>query len=179
MNNTPKYLFQSARLGFRNWKQEDVEALHAINTDDKVMEFLPKVTSITQTQQFIDRMNLLYNEKGFCYFAVDALANHELIGFIGLSTQNYAAHFTPCVDIGWRLKSSVWNQGYASEGAVRCLQYAQEILQLKKIYAIAPISNNKSQHIMSKIGLQKSANFEHPLLLQEPSLKDCVVYETI
>ena len=71
-----------------------------INTDEKVMKFFPDVNSKEQTLNFIDRMQLQFEAKGFCYFAVDKLENNEFIGFIGLSEQNYKAEFTPCIDIG-------------------------------------------------------------------------------
>jgi RimJ/RimL family protein N-acetyltransferase len=44
-----------------------------------------------------------YNEKGYCYFAVDELGSGRLIGMIGISDKDFEAKFTPCIDIGWRL----------------------------------------------------------------------------
>lgn len=173
------YLFTSERLGFRAWEASDIDAMQEINSDARVMEFFPALQTREQTAAFIDRMNLQLTERGFCYFAVEVLATKEFIGFTGLSEQHYPAEFTPCVDIGWRLKSSVWNQGFATEGAKRCLVYAFDHLNLKEVYAIAPKVNLKSERIMQKIGLQKQYEFEHPLLLNEERLKTCVLYKTV
>lgn len=68
----------------------------------------------------------------------------ELIGFIGLAYQTYESDFTPATDIGWRLKSSAWGKGYATEGAKRCLQYAFEDLKLEKVIQPVP---NKIRHL--------------------------------
>jgi RimJ/RimL family protein N-acetyltransferase len=83
-------------------------------------------------------------------FRVDKLENNEFIGFIGLSEKSFEAEFTPCIDIGWRLSSEEWNKGYATEGAKRCLEYANEVLKLEKIVSIAPKINVKSERVMEK-----------------------------
>ena len=121
MKETKKYIFKSERLGFRNWNLTDIDPLHEINSDEKVMEFIPTIPTKKQTTEFVERMKKQFENKGFCYFAVDKLADREFIGFIGLSEQTYEADFTPCIDIGWRIKSSEWNKGYATEGAKNVL----------------------------------------------------------
>ena len=172
------YLFTSSRLGFRNWNAEDLEAMSAISADPEVMEFFSRPATKEETKAFIERMQSQFAQYGYCYFAVDKLDNGELIGFIGLMQQTYPADFTPCVDIGWRLKRSAWNQGYATEGAHRCLEYAFDQLHLDTIYSTAPMVNLKSQHIMHKIGMQKSGEFIHPRLAGDQRLEKCVLYIT-
>ena len=170
------YLFTSARLGFRNWQESDIEAMAAINADARVMEFFPQVQSREQTIAFIERMQKQYMEKGFCYFAVEKLEDGAFIGFTGLSEQTYTAPFTPCIDIGWRIRQSEWNQGFATEAAKRCLQFAFETLQLKTIYAVAPKVNQKSERIMLNAGMQKQYEFDHALLADDKRLKCCALY---
>lgn len=171
------YIFKSDRLGFRNWEDTDIDVLHQINSDKEVMEFFPSCPSLMETHDFVHRMRHQYQEKGFCYFAVDLLENASLIGFIGLSTKDFEADFTPCVDIGWRIKKSEWNKGYATEGAQACLEYAFHTLKLPHIVAIAPAINVKSELVMKKIGMSKVKNFMHPLLANDVRLRDCVLYE--
>lgn len=151
--------------------------MHEINSDEKVMEFFPTIPTKEQTEEFILRMIKQFIDKGFCYFAVDKLENNEFIGFIGISKQTYKADFTPCVDIGWRIKSSEWNKGFATEGAKKCFDYALNNLKLETIYSIAPKVNTKSEHIMTKIGMKKQYEFEHSLLTNFEQLKTCVLYK--
>lgn len=172
-----QYLFKSERLGFRNWIESDIELLIKINADKKVMEFFPGIVSKDQTIEFIEKMQKQFTEQGFCYFAVDKLENNEFIGFIGLTEKSFEAEFTPCVDIGWRLSSEEWNKGYATEGAKRCLEYANEVLKLEKIVSIAPKINVKSERVMKKICMEKVLEFEHPLLINDDRLRDCVLYQ--
>lgn len=173
------YLFTSTRLGFRNWVEADKEKMIAISGNPKVMEFFPAVARPDQTISFIERMQAMCNEKGYCYFAVDRLEDGAFIGFIGLCDQEYEAPFTPCVDIGWRLGPSFWGKGYATEGAKRCVQYAFEAIGLEKIYAVAPLINTKSISVMKKIGMTKAMEFEHSKLLNIERLRLCACYELL
>lgn len=172
-----EYIFKSDRLGFRNWKTSDIDKMSQINSDKIVMEYFPNTITKEQTANFINRMKNQFIKNGFCYFAVDKLIDNEFIGFIGISEQTYNVPFTPCIDIGWRITNKVWNEGYATEGAKRCLEYAFTQLNIKEIHAISPISNKKSEQIMLKIGMNKLYEFDHPLLLQDDRLKRCVLYK--
>ena len=145
------YLFHSARLGFRNWSDADIDPMAAISADDEVMKYFPAVATYEQTAAFVKRMQDEFAERGYCYFAVDELSTNSFIGFIGLSWRTFAADFTPCVDIGWRLKPEVWNKGYATEGAIRCLDYAFETLKLEKVYSTTPKMNTASERVMQNV----------------------------
>ena len=170
------FLFKSARLGFRNWVHSDIEKMIAISADPKVMEFFPAPATPLQTEQSIERMQVQYLERRHCYFAVDHLESKEFIGFIGLLYQDYEAEFTPCVDIGWRLATKHWGEGYATEGAKRCLSYAFDDLKLNAIYSTAPIVNTKSINVMEKIGMKKISTFIHPRLKDYELLRECALY---
>lgn len=171
-------IFTSERLAFRSWQENDLEAMAAINANPKVMAYFPNTQTRSQTQSFIKRMQEEYRLKGLCYFAVELIKTNEFIGFIGLSTQTYAAPFTPCVDIGWRLDEKHWNNGYAQEGAKRCLTFGFNTLKLENIYAICPKSNKASEHVMKRIGMTLYTSFKHPLLESTPHLQECLVYKS-
>lgn len=175
MNKT--YIFTSERLGFRAWLDADLEVLASINADPEVMRYFPAPQSRERTQQFIARMQQQHRERGHCYFATDRLDTTELIGFIGLAYQEYEAPFTPCVDIGWRLARAHWKQGFATEGAKRCLQYAFEDLGLSNIYSLAPTLNLPSIGVMEKIGMNFQYHFDHPALVGDARLQKCALYQ--
>ena len=172
-----EYLFQSERLGFRNWIDSDTPKMIDISSDPDVMEFFPAVATKIQTVEFIDRMKLMYIEKGYCYFAVDQLKDESFIGFIGLCYQTYESQFTPSVDIGWRLNKKYWNYGLATEGAKKCLNYGFNVIELKNSISTSRIINTKSIRVMEKIGMQKLTEFKHPRLKSNEKLENCVCYE--
>ncbi len=101
----------------------------------------------------------------------------RFVGFIGLMNQTYESHFTPCVDIGWRLDRSFWGQGYATEGAAACLRFAFERLGLSEIMSVASQTNRASERVMQKIGMTKVDTFNHPLLAEFPELNLCNLYQ--
>ena len=172
-----EYLFQSERLGFRNWINSDTPKMIGISSDPHVMQFFPAIATKIQTVEFIDRMKLMYIEKGYCYFAVDQLKDESFIGFIGLCYQTYESQFTPSVDIGWRLNKKYWNNGLATEGAKKCLNYGFNVIELKNIISTSPIINTKSIRVMEKIGMAKLTEFKHPRLKSNKRLEDCICYE--
>ena len=172
-----KYIFKSERLGFRVWTKGDLLAFSKINADPDVMEHFPRPLSVEESDEFIDRLIAHYEKHGYQYFATEILETQELIGFIGLAFQRYKTEFSPGTDIGWRLKKSAWGNGYATEGAKKCLDYAFEALNLKKVFSTCTINNLKSENIMKNIGMDKMGEFNHPNLKEYPELEKCVWYE--
>lgn len=94
------------------------------------------------------------------------------IGFIGLSFVEFNAHFSPAVEIGWRLAFEFWNQGYATEGALAVLQHGFNNLNIKKIVSFTTKKNMRSRKVMEKIGLKydKKYDFYHPNLDKQHEL---------
>lgn len=179
MSNNKTYLFTSDRLGFREWRDDDIALMAALNADEEVMEFFPSTQTEEQTRGMIARMRREFIGTGYCYFAVDRLDNGEFIGFIGfvndsLPVINGGKTF---VDFGWRLAKSAWNKGYATEGARRCIQYAFDTVGLPTLLAKAPVVNIRSQQVMIKAGMMKVTNFIHPKLVDNERLQECVLYE--
>jgi RimJ/RimL family protein N-acetyltransferase len=174
-----QYLFTSQRLGFRNWTEADLDAMSRINADEQVMQFFPSVQTTGQTHAFIHRMQAQYARLGFCYFAVELLESGRFIGFIGLGEQTYLPDMGPFVDIGWRLAGDVHGAGYATEGAVRCIEYAFRTLGLPEIYAVCPAVNKPSEKVMIKAGMSFVRFFDHPLLQANDRLRKCALYSIV
>ncbi len=164
-------------MGFRNWLAEDLPTMAKINADNEVMAYFPAPVNVAGTSAFIERMQAQYAEKNYCYFAVDLLVDQTFIGFIGLNDQSFHAEFTQYVDIGWRLDKKFWHNGYASEGAKKCLEYAFQELNLGTIQSIAPTINLPSIQVMKKIGMEKLLTFKHPKLKNDTRLENCVCYQ--
>ena len=141
------------------------------------MEFFPKTKTIKETQAFIDRVNKHFNQHGYSWFAVEILENKEFIGFIGLVQTPFEAPFTPCTEIGWRLKKAAWGKGYATEGAKRCLQYGFDTFEFPAIYSFTSTVNVRSERVMQKIGMVKDGEFDHPLLEKGNWLERHVLYK--
>jgi RimJ/RimL family protein N-acetyltransferase len=171
-----EYLFTSQRLGFRNGHDADIPMMAEMNADPVVMEFFPGLLDDQQTEAFVRRIQKQFDQKGYCYFAVDKRDHQEWIGCIGLTDQVFNAQFIPYVDIGWGLKRNAWTNGFAAEGAKKCLEYGWKDFGLEKIYAIAPKINIRSEHIMKKVGMEKVLEFDHPSLSMDTRLNPFILY---
>lgn len=147
-----------------------------MNSDPEVMEFFPKPLSAEESDQMVERLKAYQQEHGFCFYAVDQLSDHAFIGFIGLVITTFDAFFTPCPEIGWRLKRSAWGKGYATEGAKRCLKYGFEQLQFEQIYSFTTVTNKRSEKVMQKIGMAKQIDFDHPKIPDGHPLQRHVLY---
>lgn len=172
-----EYIFQSERLGFRNWKNEDLEDFVKLNSDASVMEHFPKTLSKKEVEDLTDKLKKHYAKNGFTYYATEVLETKEFIGMIGLALQEYKTKFTPAIDIGWRLKHSAWGKGYATEGAKKCIEYAFNQLNIERIIAVCTKRNKKSENVMKKIGLTKIGGFNHPDMTENPEYEEHLCYE--
>jgi RimJ/RimL family protein N-acetyltransferase len=171
-------ILETERLILRTWSMDDLDAMAAIDCDLKVGEFLPRGANRAATEAGIQRIMKHYQEKGFSLYAVELKATHEFIGFVGLSTPSFQAHFTPTVEIGWRLGSQHWNKGYATEAAKAVMHYAFTVLDLKELVSFTVVANQASRRVMEKIGLhhEPQHDFDHPNLEEGSPLKRHVLY---
>src|SRR3954451_15057237 len=100
---------ETPRLILRGWRDSDREPFARMNADPRVMEFFPACLSREQSDAMIDRDTGL--------LALELRETGEFIGFIGLAAPTFEAHFTPCVEVGWRIAAEHWGKGLATEGA--------------------------------------------------------------
>lgn len=177
MTKTTNYIFTSERLGFRNWTLDDLDVYAQMGADQDVMEHFPKTLTREEAAKGIERFRQHFDAKGYTYFAAEILETGELIGFVGLAYQEYKTEFTPATDIGWRLKKSAWGNGYATEGARRCIHYAFNDLKLDHVVSVCTLQNHKSENVMKKIGMKRMGTFLHPKLKAYPEHERCVWYK--
>lgn len=174
-----RYIFISNRLGFRNWKDQDVDEFARLNADVEVMEHFPNTLSRGEVEKLIAKMRSHFAKNGFTYYATEILDDGEFIGMIGLAYQEYKTTFTPAVDIGWRLKRSAWGKGYATEGAKACLLHGFAELNIERIISVCTADNCRSENVMRKIGMTKIGEFDHPEMVMYPGYKRHFCYEII
>lgn len=171
------YQFESDRLGFRLWNAEDGVPFARMNANNNVMQYFLNVLSKEKSDKFIGNIMNHFEEHGYGLWAVELKATHEFIGFIGFYTATFEADFTPCVEIGWRLDERCWNKGYATEGAMRCVEYGFNVLGLNEIYSFTSQSNEASINVMKKIGLKEQGSFLHPNIEADNQLRLHVLYK--
>jgi RimJ/RimL family protein N-acetyltransferase len=166
------------RLLLRRWRAADREPFALVNSDPAVMEYFPAVLSGDESDAFAARIEAGLAERGFGLWAVEVPGVTSFAGFIGLTHPRFEAHFTPCVEIGWRLAKNCWGLGYATEGARAALRFGFDQLGLAEIVSFTVIANARSRRVMEKIGMthRPADDFDHPLLPEGHPLRPHVLY---
>lgn len=128
----------------------------------------------------VERNRVHFERHGFGLWAAALQETGELTGYIGLSVPSFEAHFTPCVEIGWRLAERFWNRGLASEGAAAVLRFAFDELRLREVLSFTAVGNLASRRVMEKIGMVRDADgdFDHPRLPKDHPLCRHVLYRS-
>ena len=169
---------QTSRLILRNWKQNDIEPFAILNSDPRVCEFLPNVLSQGETLTSVIKIQSHFKKHAFGLFAVELISTKTFIGFVGLKYFSFDSHFTPSVELAWRLSWENWGQGLATEAAQKVTQYGFEMLGLPEILAITAKNNQRSRRVMEKLGMftNEDENFLHPQLEYSHPLAEHVLY---
>lgn len=169
---------ETPRLFLRPWRDSDLPAFAAMNADERVMEFFPKRLERAESDAVAAAIRQRMEQRGFGFWAVEAPGLADFIGFVGLSVPMFESHFTPCVEIGWRLAFAHWGHGYATEAARAALAFGFERLGLEEIVSFTVPKNAPSRHVMEKLGMTRDEadDFEHPQLPQGHPIRRHVLY---
>ena len=169
---------ETARLLLRRWKERDKEPFAQMSADPEAMKYLGGIWDKATSDNFIDRIEKHFDEFGYGMYALEHKQNKEFIGFTGLRNVPFNAHFTPAIEIGWRLAPKFWRQGYAFEAASDVMQHGFKDLGLTEIVSFTSPVNVPSWGLMEKLGMKTDLkdNFRHPLVPKDDVLSEHVLY---
>lgn len=171
-------MIATARLHLRAWRDDDREPFAALNADPAVMRYFPATLSREASDRSIDTWQAEIERRGWGNWAVEIAQTGEFTGFVGLSVPRRAElPFMPCVEIGWRLASSYWGRGYATEAARAALRFGFETLDLAEIVSFTSVINRPSRAVMERIGMRDAGeDFDHPAVPQGSTLRRHCLY---
>src|SRR5688500_10743544 len=113
---------QTDRLVLRRWRDADRPLFAELNAHPVVMEHFPSMLTRAESDAFVDRIEEHFEHHGWGLWAVEVRLDHTFIGYVGLWPASFAAHFTPAVEVGWRLRREHWGRGFAPEAATAVLR---------------------------------------------------------
>lgn len=168
-------MIETPRLILRHWRDSDREPFARMNADPRVMEYFPSTLTPGESDAMLVRIFAHYERHGFTLMAAELRDIGAFIGFIGLSVPGFEAHFTPCVEIGWRLAADYWGRGLATEGAREVLRRA-----VGPVVSFTTVQNWRSRRVMEKLGLTHDSadDFDHPRLPEGHPLRRHVLYRS-
>jgi len=169
---------RTARLLLRRWRASDREPFARLNASSSVMEYLSSPLTGEESDALVARVEAHFDVHGFGVWAVEIPNVTPFAGFIGLNVPSFEAHFTPCVEIAWRLEERYWGYGYATEGARAAATFGFTDLQLREIVSFTVPVNTRSRRVMEKLSMthSDSDDFDHPALPEGHRLRRHVLY---
>jgi RimJ/RimL family protein N-acetyltransferase len=149
-------LLETERCYLREFKKEDALSFFKMNNDFEVLKYTGDTSfqSVEDVALFIQNYDP-YKKYGFGRWAVCDKQTDNFIGFCGLKFHRDLG----IVEIGYRFLKSRWNQGFATETAMACIDYAFNTLKLPSLYCHVWKANKASHRVAEKLGFTWYKNF--------------------
>ena len=166
------------RLIMRRWRDEEREPFAALVSDPEVQRYFPAPLSREEADAFVDQVQAEFDERGWSLWALEVAGTGRFIGYTGLEIPSFEEHFTPAVEVGWRLARDAWGQGYATEAARAAVAFGFGELGLDEIVSFTVPHNAPSRAVMVRLGMTRdpAEDFGHPGLPVGHPLRRHVLY---
>lgn len=153
------YKLVTKRLILRPFEEKDIEPTYQMNLDAIVSKYTGDggVVSYDEIERRI-RENIFgdYKKYGYGRMAVELKSTGEFIGFCGLKYLEGLKE----VDLGYRLKSTHWNKGYATESCQAIVDFGFNQLKLARIIALVLPENIASINVLDKLDFDYEKEIE-------------------
>ena len=163
---------ETERLLIRRITHKDMDALLAIMGKPEVMYAWEHGFTKKDVRKWINRQLTRYRKDGFGYFAVILKESGALIGQAGL--MNSTINGNEAVELGYILDNAYWHNGYGTEAARTCLEYAFEELGLKTVCCSIRPENVASIRVAERLGMTLCGS--HTVIYNEKEMPH-LIYE--
>ncbi len=121
-------------------------------SDPIVMKHCFGHLDIIGAQKWLNTTIESYKKYGYDFWAAYEKNADTFLGTIGLLNEEIDGKQEPC--LAFMIGRKYWNKGYATEGAMACINYAFKSLKLEKLMATVEIENLQSISVLKKIGMK-------------------------
>jgi len=148
---------ETERTYLQNLTVNDAVDFYRLNLDPDVLKYTGDVPfqTVDGARRFLKQYEQ-YEKYGVGRLAVIDKETDAFIGWCGLK-------YSPDIDeydIGFRFFKDVWNKGYATETAGRCLEFGFSDLNIEEIVGRAMTENKASIQVLEKIGMTFKQQFD-------------------
>ena len=146
-------ILETERLILRQLTLDDAAFILELLNTPTWLQFIGDrgVHSIEDAENYLRNGSLKsYAENGFGFYAVVETESKKAIGMCGLIKRDTL----PDIDIGFAFVPNLISKGFGYEIASATLDYAFNVLKIKRIVAIVNPENEKSIGLIKKIGMQ-------------------------
>ena len=142
---------ETERLYLRELTQEDYTALCRMLQDGITMKAYEGAFSDDEVQSWLDNQLARYSRYGFGLWAVILKETDSMIGQCGLTMQPWKGE--EVLEIGYLFERAYWHNGYATEAAIACREYAFSVLGASEVCSIIRDTNTASRKVALRNGM--------------------------
>ena len=153
-------ILETERLILREMTYDDFDDLYAVLADPEVTEHYPYSFDETRVKGWIERNIERYKNDGFGLWTVIHKESGRMIGDCGVTMQKINGELLP--EIGYHTHKDFRRQGYASEAAAGCIEYAFSRLGFCKVYSYMKYTNEPSCRTAEKNGMKFVMEYPDP-----------------
>lgn len=134
------------------------------------MQYFPAALTRKQSDALANQIRGMIARQGFGLWAVEVIGGAAFIGFVGLNEARFEAHFTPAVEVGWRLARAYWGKRYATEAGAAAIAFGFDEVCVNEIVSFTAAVNEPSWRVMERLGMTHNPadDFEHPAVPEGP-----------
>ncbi|MDR2519742.1 MAG: GNAT family N-acetyltransferase [Eubacteriaceae bacterium] len=150
-------ILETERMHLREMQQSDYPALCKILQDEEVMYAYEGSFSDEEVHQWLDKQLERYKDDGFGLWAAVLKETNAMIGLCGLTMQDYVSKQVH--EVGYLFQKAFWHNGYATEAAIACKEYAFSELNADEVFSIIRDTNIPSQNVARRNGMTVCGRF--------------------
>jgi RimJ/RimL family protein N-acetyltransferase len=161
---------ETERLRLRPWTLDDLDPLAAMFAHPEVTRFVvpggQPLTRFAAWQALCSNVGH-WHFRGFGQFAVEEKASRALVGRVG----PWQPEGWPDFEIGWTLRREYWGRGFATEAALRCIEYAFTELRRPHLVSLIDPENAPSIRVAERVGERLEGHAALPHVPNHPLLQ--------
>ncbi len=165
---------ETDRFILRPFKEQDIDFLDALHSDEKVMRYiLGRTRSHEENLAYLQRLLNLEESHGIGQRIVIRKSDHKPVGrcgisfFYGVEIEGVKDYYfdpkaipegmtsTRVFELGYTFHQDVWGKGYATEAASAMRRYALDVQKLPEVHSLIIQENKGSVAVAEKIGAKK------------------------
>lgn len=154
-------ILATTRLTLRQLTEDDAPFILTLLNDPAFIRFIGdrNVRTLDDARAYLQNGPIAsYQRHGFGLYLVEQKTDQTPLGMCGLIKRDTL----PDVDIGYAFLPAFGGQGYAYEAAAAVLAYGKATVGLTRLVAIVTPDNERSIHLLDKLGLRFERMFTWP-----------------
>ena len=145
-------VLETDRLVLREMTQKDFPALCRMLQDQTVMYAYEHAFTEEEAWSWLRRQQERYHRDGFGLWAMLEKETGAMVGQCGLTWQDVGAG-APVLEVGYLFLRAHWHQGFATEAARACRDWAFSVLRAPRVYSVIRDTNVASQRVAQRNGM--------------------------